>query len=792
MRHFRARAGRLAVLAAVLLPSSPWCPVRAPMRPARPPAATGSWPPTAASSPSTTPASTAPRATSASTSRSWAWLPPAPGGATGSWPPTAASSPSATPPSAARPAAEAQPADRGHGPDAQRQRLLVRGLRRRHLLLRRRQVLGSTGGRQLNRPIVGMAATPTGKGYWFVASDGGMFVFGDAKFYGSPAKSAAPLPDRRHGLHPERQRLLAGRLRRRRVRLRRRQVPRFDGREAPQPARSSAWPPPRAATATGWWPPTAASSPSATPPSTAPPVTSGSTGPSSAWPPSASTPRPCPTRADRPGPAHRPGRDLSDHRRDDARPPLRTTTHADHRPRRPAVNWGASGHHGPHAGLGGKPPALDERRRPLSSSTTRPASATSPAWSTTDTVRDIYVYDRVARSAPCRVTKSRGRRAAPTARASGPPSPPTVGSWPSGRRRPTWSRATRNGVADAFVWDRDGGTTIRVSVTSSGVQGNGASERPVMSRDGQIRRLRIRRQEPDRPEGSSGAGTGHQQRRGRVRLLHGDQADQPGQRGLGRRRPGQRPQQPALHQRRRPPDRLPVQGEQPRVRRTPTAQLARLPRSDLEHGQTTPGQRNSNGAEANGPALSPSISANGTSSLRLRAPTSATGDNDDDDDVYVKDLSTGAVPWPASARPAARPTARATTHHQRRRPVRRLLVRRQRPGRRRHQPRAPRSPAVLRVRTSSSTGPGDRDHQAGQRVQRRRAGQRRQLQPGHQHGRPLRGLRLQGHQPGPEDPGTSGQDVFVHVNSSSPASGSNVAEGRLLRPRWRGSRRRRG
>jgi hypothetical protein len=30
-----------------------------------------------------------------------------------------------------------------------------------------------------------MAATPDGKGYWLVASDGGIFAFGDARFYGS-------------------------------------------------------------------------------------------------------------------------------------------------------------------------------------------------------------------------------------------------------------------------------------------------------------------------------------------------------------------------------------------------------------------------------------------------------------------------------------------------------------------------------------------------------------------------------------------------------------------------------
>ena len=44
---------------------------------------------------------------------------------------------------------------------------------------------GSMGGQRLNRPIVGMAATPTGNGYWLVASDGGVFSFGDARFLGS-------------------------------------------------------------------------------------------------------------------------------------------------------------------------------------------------------------------------------------------------------------------------------------------------------------------------------------------------------------------------------------------------------------------------------------------------------------------------------------------------------------------------------------------------------------------------------------------------------------------------------
>ncbi|HEV2361007.1 MAG TPA: SpoIID/LytB domain-containing protein [Acidimicrobiales bacterium] len=44
---------------------------------------------------------------------------------------------------------------------------------------------GSMAGRHLNKPIVGIASTPDGKGYWLVATDGGIFTFGDAKFHGS-------------------------------------------------------------------------------------------------------------------------------------------------------------------------------------------------------------------------------------------------------------------------------------------------------------------------------------------------------------------------------------------------------------------------------------------------------------------------------------------------------------------------------------------------------------------------------------------------------------------------------
>ena len=55
---------------------------------------------------------------------------------------------------------------------------------------------GSTGSIRLNQPIVGMAPSPTGHGYWLIASDGGIFSYGDAEFEGStgaPSASTSPL-----------------------------------------------------------------------------------------------------------------------------------------------------------------------------------------------------------------------------------------------------------------------------------------------------------------------------------------------------------------------------------------------------------------------------------------------------------------------------------------------------------------------------------------------------------------------------------------------------------------------
>ncbi len=53
---------------------------------------------------------------------------------------------------------------------------------------------GPSGGLQLNAPPVGMAATPSGNGYWIAGADGGVFNYGDARFFGSAGAIALNKP----------------------------------------------------------------------------------------------------------------------------------------------------------------------------------------------------------------------------------------------------------------------------------------------------------------------------------------------------------------------------------------------------------------------------------------------------------------------------------------------------------------------------------------------------------------------------------------------------------------------
>ena len=57
---------------------------------------------------------------------------------------------------------------------------------------------GSMSGKPLSAPVVAITSTPNGQGYWLVGSDGGVFSFGAASFYGSNAdhssQSGSPSP----------------------------------------------------------------------------------------------------------------------------------------------------------------------------------------------------------------------------------------------------------------------------------------------------------------------------------------------------------------------------------------------------------------------------------------------------------------------------------------------------------------------------------------------------------------------------------------------------------------------
>jgi hypothetical protein len=53
---------------------------------------------------------------------------------------------------------------------------------------------GSASSKTLNEPIVGIAATPTGLGYWLAGRDGGVFAFGDAAFLGSAGSTTLNEP----------------------------------------------------------------------------------------------------------------------------------------------------------------------------------------------------------------------------------------------------------------------------------------------------------------------------------------------------------------------------------------------------------------------------------------------------------------------------------------------------------------------------------------------------------------------------------------------------------------------
>jgi hypothetical protein len=55
---------------------------------------------------------------------------------------------------------------------------------------------GSIRRQHLAQPIVGITATPNGRGYWMVARDGGVFGFGNARYFGSLGRARLRAPIR--------------------------------------------------------------------------------------------------------------------------------------------------------------------------------------------------------------------------------------------------------------------------------------------------------------------------------------------------------------------------------------------------------------------------------------------------------------------------------------------------------------------------------------------------------------------------------------------------------------------
>ena len=88
-----------------------------------------------------------------------------------------------------------QQAGRRHGRDADGPRLLARRVGRRQCSVSATRVSSARPDRsRLHKPVVGMARNRAGRGYWLVASDGGIFTFGDARFRGSTGGSRLPSP----------------------------------------------------------------------------------------------------------------------------------------------------------------------------------------------------------------------------------------------------------------------------------------------------------------------------------------------------------------------------------------------------------------------------------------------------------------------------------------------------------------------------------------------------------------------------------------------------------------------
>jgi Tol biopolymer transport system component len=497
---------------------------------------------------------------------------------------------------------------------------------------------GSTGNVRLNKPIVGMAATPTGRGYWFVAADGGMFVFGDAKFWGSTAKTPPRFPIVGMASTPSGNgywlvgsdgavyafgdaKFLGS----------------MGGRPLALPVVGMTSTP----SGNGYWlvasdggifsfgdagfhgstgdvrlnqPIVGLSAVSLNAPAL--PSPGGTTNPTS---PTTAPPGPGGTTPTTAGPG-----------------PTTTTTVLSG----PPVYWGSTGattrlksggdSYRPWMSGDGRFVAFDSSGKKVAD-----GEAADP-----DAVRDVYILDNVT-GLTSRVSKGLNG-----ALANGQSQRPTVSA--DGRFVAFWSDATNlvsgdtNGAPDAFVHDRQAGTTIRVSVNSDGAQGNGATQRPVMSRDGTYVAFESAAKNLAGGIGAVPVGGGDTNnvrdvfvysmathKTTRVSVVSG------GAQGNGE---SVRPSISADGHK------IAFHSLASNLVSGDTNAKTDIFVHDLNTGQTTRVNVAADGTQANDGALSPSISANGAFvAFDSGATNLIPGQDGGIDDVYVKDLNSGAV-----------------------------------------------------------------------------------------------------------------------------------------------------
>ncbi|HET9769351.1 MAG TPA: hypothetical protein VFS16_00580, partial [Acidimicrobiia bacterium] len=270
-------------------------------------------------------------------------------------------------------------------------------------------------------------------------------------------------------------------------------------------------------------------------------------------------------------------------------------------------------------------------------------------------IRDVYLYDRTTGGLERISVGPGGRRANVPGNGSGCANPcgsqrPTISA--DGRYVAFWSSADNlvdgdtNGEPDAFLRDRQTGTTTLISKGFQGAQANGESRRPVVSRDGTFVAFESAASNLIAPAscGLLTPCTGGDKNNaddvylyevgtGAITLMSADAKGSAGNGASNR---------PSLSGNGR---KVVFQSEASNlVANDANGATSDVIMRDVAAGQTTIVSTNSAGAQSDKSSTSPSISADGRwVSFDSRATTFNPADSGGDVDVYVKDLETGAI-----------------------------------------------------------------------------------------------------------------------------------------------------